>query len=384
MTSNRKFLVAASASALAIAAFAGAASAQTPVFGGTTGATSTTTVNKGSSTTTTTGSETKAPYTATTTTVQQQSVVSTTNPTTTAVSGTVGGAAYTGDLTVSGAGSQARTETTQIIQVYNPGPPPTPAGPPTTPPPVYNNVGNPTVTAVSVSGAAGTAPSMATPTFEATISSSGPVSSTGSVTATENDIYMSTAGTTYTSYVGTATYSPSSGAVTVALPTAATDSTSITSSGLTTTGSVTAATVNAGTLNVSGNAAVAGNLSAGSITTGAISATSLDLNGGQIHNLGNGTALTDATNLYQLQAGLGNLRKVAAGGTAVAAAMSGSYFIPGKKLNFSINLADYGAQGAFAANVGYLITPSIAINAGVATGFEYGATAGRIGATMGF
>ncbi len=397
MTSNRKFLVAASASALAIAAIAGAASAQTPVFGGSdTGGPGTQVVTNGDSNTTTTGDSTEPPYTTTATTVTNQTVATVTAPTTTAVSGTVNGNAYTGTITVEGAGAAQRTETTALIQTYDPGPPPTVKNSVTTPP-IYSAPTNEVTTKVVANGSAGDA-GLIKGQFAATLST-GDTITDNTVVATENDITTGTTGTTYATYVGTAAYDASKGNVVVTLPTTATNAASYTSTGMTvsdaegnaTSVTSTGVTVSAGetasTLTATGlttGTVVANSVTAGSVTTGTLKTGAIDMTGGQIHNLGNGTAQGDAVNLYQLQAGMNNLRKVAAGGTAVAAALSGSYFIPGKKLNVSINLADYGAQGAFAANIGYLITPSIALNAGVATGFEYGATAGRIGATMGF
>jgi hypothetical protein len=161
------------------------------------------------------------------------------------------------------------------------------------------------------------------------------------------------------------------------------------SGGILTTGTISASTVSATT--VSAGTVYADVVSANTVDTNYVALTPaaagdtvIDAGGGKISNLANGTAPGDAVNLFQLQSGLNNLRKQAASGTAVAAAMSGNYFLPGKKFSVNANLSDYLGEGAFAFNLGYLITPNIAINAGVASAFSYGGTAGRIGATYGF
>lgn len=406
---SHKGLLIAGASAFAIVFGAGVALAQVPVFNGTTGSAPTQSVVNGTSMTTTTGSKSVAPYTAVTTTVQNQTVNSTTAPTTTAITGTTpDGIAYTGAVTVSGTGSQGQTSTTTLTDVYNPGPPPTlitstPGGP------TVAAVGDATITAVSANGSVG---AMATPTFGAVLSTSGtPVN--GVVTATETDVSQSSAGTTYSTFVGTATYAPTTGLVSVALPSTPASSTSIDSAGMTvsdssgnaasigpaavivsdgsgntstltstslTTGTVTAKTIDATTLNAT-------TLNTGTLNAnvgGAAGAVGINAGNGRISNLANGINPGDAVNLAQLQGGLNHLSSVAAGGTAVAAAMSGNIFVPGKRFGFNVNFATYLGQGAFAANVGYLVTPNIAINAGVASGFQYGGTAGRFGGTVGF
>ena len=365
MNANRKFFIAAGATALVLAA-GSAAFADEPVFNGTTGSAPTSTVVNGSSTTKTTGSESVAPYTAVTTTVQNQTVNSTTAPTTTAISGTVGGQAYTGTVTVSGTGSQNQTSTTTLTQVYNPGPPPTPNGPPVPGGPIITPVGTATITEVSASGWASSSGKMPTPSYESTLTSYGAVVN-GTVTAEEDAKSASVSGETWSQYIGTATYNPGTGNVTVSLPSAPTATTSIGAGGISTSGSVDAATVSAGTV-------TATNVSAGTVTAGTVNATQvnatsialtpvnagnsvINAGGGRITNLANGIAPGDAVNLYQLQAGLNNLSKVAAQGTAVAAAMSGAYFLPGKKFSVNLNLSDYLGEGAFAFNAGYLDHP---------------------------
>jgi len=389
MNAKRNFFIAAGASALVLAA-GSAAFADEPVFGGTTGSAPVSTVVNGTPVTTTAGgSESVAPYQTYVTTTTPQTVNSTTAPTTTGVSNTIGGNTYTGTITVSGQGSQSQTSASTATTTWNPGPPPTPTGAPVIST-VVTPVGTATITAISASGSVGT---LATPSFGAVLTSGGFISPTA-VSATENDVYQSASGVTYSTYVGEATYDPGTGNVAVSLPSAPTSSTSIGSGGISTSGSISASTVSATT--VSAGTVYADTVSAGTVsanevdtnylalTPSAAGDTVIDAGGGRISNLANGTAPGDAVNLFQLQSGLNNLRKQAASGTAVAAAMSGNYFLPGKKFSVNANLSDYLGEGAFAFNLGYMITPSIAINAGVASAFSYGGTAGRIGATYGF
>jgi hypothetical protein len=382
MNFNRKFFVAAGASALVLAA-GSAAFADEPVFGGTTGsAPVTTTTNNTPVTTVAGGSETSAPFQTFVTTTTPQTVNSTTAPTTTGVSASVGGNTYTGTITVSGQGSQNQTQAVTATTTWNPGPPPTPTGPPVNT--TVITTGAQTITAVSASGSVGT---MATPSFGAVLSSGGFVSA-NAVSATENDVFQDTSGVTYSTYQGTATYDPGTGNVIVSLPSTATSSTSIGSGGISTSGTISASTVSATT--VSAGSVFADLVSANEVDTNKLvvspgsDGVSIDAGGGKISNLANGTAPGDAVNLAQLQAGLNNFRKQAASGTAVAAAMSGAYFLPGKRFSITGNLSDYLGEGAFAFDIGYLITPNIALNASVASAFSYGGTAGRIGATYGF
>ncbi len=78
------------------------------------------------------------------------------------------------------------------------------------------------------------------------------------------------------------------------------------------------------------------------------------------------------------------LRKDMQGATAVAVAMGGGAFLPNKRLNLTANVAGYEGEGAFAAQLGYLVTPSVALNVGVAKSFSAGGTAGRAGVTFGW
>lgn len=362
--------------ATATLAFAQAASAQE--YNGTTGATPTQTVTTNSTTASTTGDSAScsaATCTNTTTTVQNQTVTSTTAATATPVTTTINGVTYAGTLTVSGSGTQDQTSTFTLTNTYNPGPPPVLTGSTSTGP-VVAAVGSPTVTAVAATGSVGDAPR-----YSSTLSTSGTPNAAGAVTATENSTLLNSAGITFEQRVGTATYSPTTGNITVALPTAPTSSTSITATGIATTGSLTSA----------------------SLTTGAASVTSLNMNGGKISNLGAGTLAGDAVNKGQLDSAVATLnssistmntnltslvrrvQKRLEGGIAVATALSGGTFLPGKAINITGNVGVYRGEAAGALQIGALVSENVALNAGVATGFESGAgTAVRAGFTFGF
>ncbi len=74
-----------------------------------------------------------------------------------------------------------------------------------------------------------------------------------------------------------------------------------------------------------------------------------------------------------------------AGATAVATAMSGNAFLPDMRFNLTANVATYDGAHAGALQIGAMVTPHVAINAGVATGFNRGGkTAARAGVTVGF
>ncbi|HMT43075.1 MAG TPA: YadA-like family protein [Chakrabartia sp.] len=277
---------------------------------------------------------------------------------------------------MSGTGSQGQTTTSAITTTYNPGPPPTVVS---TSAPVNTStpVGTATVTAVSASGAVGLG--ALGPLYGSTLSTSGAVTN-GAVAATEDSVIITSSGATYERRVGTATYDPTTGKVTVALPTAATSSTAISATGIST-----------------------GALTSTSLTTGAISATGLNMNGNKITNVAAGTAATDAVNLGQLNSAVATLtgsyntftatvnanllryRKLAQAGTAVAVAMSGGTFLPDKKVNLTVNFGHFEGESAVSGQLGFLVSPNFALNAGVATSFTSGGgTAVRVGGTFGF
>lgn len=71
----------------------------------------------------------------------------------------------------------------------------------------------------------------------------------------------------------------------------------------------------------------------------------------------------------------------AAGGTAVAIALGGNAFLPGKNFNLTGNVGVYRSKVAAALQLGAMIGPNAALNAGVATGFNHD---GKVGARAGF
>jgi hypothetical protein len=388
---SRTIRFAASASLLAISATAAHAQA----FNGTTGAAPTTSTVVGTSTTNTTGDSSVAPFQNVTTTVQQQVLNSTTAPATSAVTTTVNGATYGGNVTVGGTGSQNQTATASLTNTFDGGLPPvllTSVASPT----VVANVGAATVTAVSASGFVGSA-ALAN-NYQATLATSGPVTN-GSVVATEDSTTVSQTGLTFAQRVGTATYDPSTGNVTVALPAGATSSTSISSAGITTTGGLTAATMAAATGTFTTVNAGVINANVG----GAAGAAAINAGGGRITNVAAATANTDAVNLGQMNTAIGvvsaqlatqvtalngsinNAIRRADAGTAVAVAMGGGYFLPGKKVALNVNYGNYRGESAVAGNIGFLVSDNFALNAGVATGFnDFGGTAFRVGGSVGF
>lgn len=326
--------------------------------------TSTTTV--GNSTTETTGDSTTAPFENTTTTYTEETVNSTLAPSNAAVSTTVNGVTYTGSVSYEGDGGQDQIHETSITNTYDPGPPPSVLSTVVNPD-VITPVGDPQVTSVSAYGVIGNPNN-----FGAELSTSGPIVD-GSVVATENSVVTTSSGVTFAQRVGTATYDPGAGEVIVSLPTAPTSFTSITANGIST----------------SGNISAGGNITAGGI----VSAAGFNANGGRITNVGAAVDGTDAVNLDQVNSLIAtnsaylsrDLRKRSDAGTAVAVAMSGGMFLPDKQFNLTMNVGGYRSEGAIAAQLGYLVSENIAINAGVAKGFsKYGRVAYRGGVSVGF
>jgi hypothetical protein len=87
----------------------------------------------------------------------------------------------------------------------------------------------------------------------------------------------------------------------------------------------------------------------------------------------------------EFTADLRRLDRKLAGSTAVAVAMSGNAFLPDKRFNLTGNLATYDGAYAAALQVGAMISPNAAINAGVAKNFnKRGKTAARVGFTVGW
>lgn len=94
-------------------------------------------------------------------------------------------------------------------------------------------------------------------------------------------------------------------------------------------------------------------------------------------------ALSDR--LDTIDSRLGKLEKRVSSSTAVAVALTGNAFLPNTRFNLTANVATYGGAQAGAMQVGALVTDHVAVNAGVATGFNKGGkTAGRVGFTLGW
>jgi len=75
----------------------------------------------------------------------------------------------------------------------------------------------------------------------------------------------------------------------------------------------------------------------------------------------------------------------AAAGTAAAVALSGGMFLPGKSFNLTGNVGAYRGAVAGALQIGALVSDMVAVNAGLAHGFNKGGkTALRAGFTLGF
>ena len=75
----------------------------------------------------------------------------------------------------------------------------------------------------------------------------------------------------------------------------------------------------------------------------------------------------------------------ASAGTAAAVALSGAMFLPGKSFNLTGNVGSYRGAHAAALQFGALVSDNVAINAGVAHGFNKGGkTALRAGITLGW
>jgi autotransporter adhesin len=140
----------------------------------------------------------------------------------------------------------------------------------------------------------------------------------------------------------------------------------------------------------------------------------------RVVNVAAGTGATDAVNLNQLSAvqasvtaetvartaadlvigdavtGLGarvdsltgrveGLQDYAAASTAVAVAMGGVTFLPDMHFNLSANVATYDGAHAGSIQIGALVSPHVALNAGIATGFnKKGQTAARVGFAVGW
>jgi hypothetical protein len=68
-----------------------------------------------------------------------------------------------------------------------------------------------------------------------------------------------------------------------------------------------------------------------------------------------------------------------------AVAMSGNAFLPNTRFNLTANVSTYDGAHAGSFQVGAMVSDNVAVNAGMATGFNKGGkTAGRVGVTFGW
>ena len=82
---------------------------------------------------------------------------------------------------------------------------------------------------------------------------------------------------------------------------------------------------------------------------------------------------------------IGDVDDRASAGTAAAVALSGAMFLPGKSFNLTGNVGTYRGAHAAALQFGALVSDRVALNAGIAHGFNKGGrTALRAGFTIGW
>ena len=178
--------------------------------------------------------------------------------------------------------------------------------------------------------------------------------------------------------------------------------------------------IGAGTTTTADNQVNVGGRTISGVAAGAISATSTDaINGSQLFTLNqsitntstqitalNTTVGTHTTQIAALQAmdtaldtridalealsldftgDLDRIDERASAGTATAIAMSGGAFLPDKTFNLTGNVGAYRGAVAGALQVGALVSENMAVNAGVAYGFNKGGKTGiRAGFTIGW
>ena len=92
-----------------------------------------------------------------------------------------------------------------------------------------------------------------------------------------------------------------------------------------------------------------------------------------------------AGRLDHIDSRLDRMEDHVASGTAVAVAMSGNTFLPNTTFNLTANVGTYDGAHAGSLQIGAMVGPNVAVNAGVATGFnKRGKTAARAGLTIGW
>jgi autotransporter adhesin len=120
------------------------------------------------------------------------------------------------------------------------------------------------------------------------------------------------------------------------------------------------------------------------VAAGTLSANSFDaVNGSQLYETNQnvaanssaiGTLNTQVTGLHDDVTRLGDaierLDSSGRAGTATAIALTGNAFLPDQKFNLTGNVATYRGAYAAALQIGALISPNVAVNAGVSTGLN--------------
>ncbi|WP_265562197.1 YadA-like family protein [Sphingomicrobium arenosum] len=88
---------------------------------------------------------------------------------------------------------------------------------------------------------------------------------------------------------------------------------------------------------------------------------------------------------FNLGETLGRLDEEIDGSTAVAVAMTGNALIPGKQFAMTGNVGTYNGAWAASLQLGAMVAKDMAVNAGIATGFNKGGKTGaRVGFTLGW
>lgn len=163
--------------------------------------------------------------------------------------------------------------------------------------------------------------------------------------------------------------------------------------------------IGSGTANTADNQVALGGQTAATARTvtgvaaGTLSASSFEaVNGSQLYATNQDVAANSAAigtlnsqvsglqnDVTQLGDDMHRLDASARGGTAVAVALSGGTFLPDMKFNLTGNVGTYRGAYAAALQIGALVSAHVAVNAGVATGFnKNGKTAARVGFTLGW
>ena len=144
----------------------------------------------------------------------------------------------------------------------------------------------------------------------------------------------------------------------------------------------------AGSVTTAANQVNVGGRTIGGLAAGSVSATSTDaVNGSQLYATNQAVSAMDTrVDALELMAvdidhDLRRLDRKVDGSTAVAIAMSGNAFLPGKAFNLTGNIGTYEGAWAGALQFGAMVSPNVAINGGVAKNFN---KEGGVGARAGF